>query len=58
MISERIVDEVKDRGIDLLIIGRRDIGALKRTFVGSHSYYAIENCEVFSIYRLVSVRKS
>lgn len=43
--NQVIVDEVKERKIDVLVIGRADKSAFKRFFVGSHSKYAVEHTE-------------
>ena len=39
-----IVDEATKRNADIVVIGRRGMGALKRAFMGSHSRYVLEHC--------------
>lgn len=43
-IRDEIVDYVEDSKSNLLIIGSRDMNALKRTFVGSTSDYCVHHC--------------
>lgn len=41
---DEIVDYVQSVKADMLIMGSRDLGALKRTFIGSTSDYCVHHC--------------
>jgi len=50
-VGEMIIEQVKDKKIDFLVIGRRGISKLKRIFVGSTSRYCVEHapCNVIVV---------
>ncbi len=43
-VRDEIVDCVESCGADLLIIGSRGLGAIKRAFLGSTSDYCVHHC--------------
>ncbi len=43
-VRDEIVDYVHSARADLLIVGSRDLGTLKRAFVGSTSDYCVHHC--------------
>eukprot|EP00294_Goniomonas_avonlea_P011801 CAMPEP_0114558172 /NCGR_PEP_ID=MMETSP0114-20121206/10230_1 /TAXON_ID=31324 /ORGANISM="Goniomonas sp, Strain m" /LENGTH=180 /DNA_ID=CAMNT_0001743525 /DNA_START=5 /DNA_END=547 /DNA_ORIENTATION=+ len=47
--SETLIDAVKAEECDCLAVGSRDLGAFRRTFMGSISHYAVDHapCPVF-----------
>ncbi|KAK4475704.1 hypothetical protein MN116_000969 [Schistosoma mekongi] len=44
--GELIVNEIKERSVDVVLIGNRGLGALRRTFLGSVSEYVLHHCNV------------
>ena len=44
--GEAICSIIKERGIDLVIMGSRGMGAIRRTFVGSVSDYVLHHAHV------------
>lgn len=44
--GEMIVNQARDLNADLIVMGSRGVGTLKRTFVGSVSDYVIHHCSV------------
>ena len=43
-VRDELVDYADSAAVDLLVVGSRGLGALKRTFVGSSSDYAVHHC--------------
>lgn len=43
-VRDEIVDYVQSSKTDMVVLGTRDQGALKRTFVGSTSDYCLHHC--------------
>nr|CAX69632.1 Universal stress protein [Schistosoma japonicum] len=44
--GELIVDLIKKLSVDVVLIGNRGLGALRRTFLGSVSEYVLHHCNV------------
>ncbi|CAH8290359.1 unnamed protein product [Schistosoma turkestanicum] len=44
--GELIVNAAKQRSIDVILIGNRGLGALRRTFLGSVSDYVLHHCNI------------
>ncbi|CAH8643651.1 unnamed protein product [Heterobilharzia americana] len=44
--GELIVSAAKERSVDVILIGNRGLGALRRTFLGSVSEYVLHHCNI------------
>ncbi|CAH8869369.1 unnamed protein product [Trichobilharzia szidati] len=44
--GELIVSAAKEKSVDVILIGNRGLGALRRTFLGSVSEYVLHHCNI------------